>query len=133
VTARLALLVGGMRAAGARVGLGEVLRAHRALASVDSSVRRNSYFALRAALCSKQADIEVFDAAFEACFGDPLESTTGSASSTRADPPIVPHKEPGHDPDRRRARRPEPDPGPADRRRRGDRAARERRGPRRSG
>jgi uncharacterized protein with von Willebrand factor type A (vWA) domain len=73
VTARLALLVGGMRAAGARVGLGELLTAHRALAAVDPSVRRDSYFALRAALCSKHADIEAFDAAFEVCFGSPVE------------------------------------------------------------
>jgi uncharacterized protein len=82
VTARLALLVGGMRAAGARVGLGDLLTAHRALAAVDPSVRRDSYFALRAALCSKHSDIEVFDAAFEACFGDPLEATVKAATQS---------------------------------------------------
>jgi uncharacterized protein with von Willebrand factor type A (vWA) domain len=98
VTARLALLVSGMRAAGARVGLAEVLRAHRALASVDPTVRGDSYFALRAALCSKPSDIEAFDAAFEASFGDP--------PATRSDPETVAHKDPGHDPGGRRARRP---------------------------
>src|SRR3954454_22078426 len=69
VTARLALLVGAMRAGGARLGVGDLLRAHRALAAVDASSRADSYLALRAALCSRHADLEVFDAAFEAVFG----------------------------------------------------------------
>jgi uncharacterized protein with von Willebrand factor type A (vWA) domain len=74
LTARLAMLVGSLRAGGVRVGLGELLGAHRALCAVDVMSRRESYFALRAALCSRHDDIEVFDAAFEACFGpDPSE------------------------------------------------------------
>jgi uncharacterized protein len=74
VTARLAMLVGSLRAGGVRVGLGELLGAHRALGAVDLTSRRECYYALRAALCSRHDDLEVFDAAFEACFGvDPAE------------------------------------------------------------
>src|SRR3954453_2861304 len=69
VTAKLALLVGAMRAGGARLGVGDLLRAHRALAAVDASSREDSYLALRAALCAQHGDLEVFDAAFEAVFG----------------------------------------------------------------
>jgi len=58
-----------MRAGGARVGVGELLAAHRALAAVDASDRRESYLALRPVLCSRREDIEVFDAAFEEAFG----------------------------------------------------------------
>jgi uncharacterized protein with von Willebrand factor type A (vWA) domain len=69
VTARLALLAASMRAGGARVGLGDVITAHRALAAVDASSRAESFLALRAALCKRQADLELFDAAFESVFG----------------------------------------------------------------
>jgi uncharacterized protein len=72
VTGRLARLAASMRAGGARVGLGELLTAHSALAAVDPATRRDSYFALRAALCSKRADIDVFDAAFTECFSGPV-------------------------------------------------------------
>src|SRR3954451_24963000 len=69
VTARLALLVAAMRAGAARLGVGDLLGAHRALAAVDASSRADSYLALRAALCARHGDLEVFDAAFEAVFG----------------------------------------------------------------
>ena len=69
LTARLTLLVGAMRAGGARVGVGELLAAHRALAAVDASDRRTSYLAARAALCARRSDLEVFDAAWEETFG----------------------------------------------------------------
>jgi len=69
VTGKLAELAAHMRAAGARVGVDELLVAHRALAAVDPGSRRDSYNALRAVLCSKHSDIETFDAAFLACFG----------------------------------------------------------------
>jgi uncharacterized protein len=75
VSSQLALLARSMRAGGARVGLGDLLAAHRALAAVDPSARRDSYFALRAALCSKHADLDVFDAAFAECFGGPVAPT----------------------------------------------------------
>lgn len=71
VSARLALLVSAMRAGGARLGVGDLLTAHRALAAVDPASRRDSYLALRAALCARHADLELFDAAFEATFGLP--------------------------------------------------------------
>jgi uncharacterized protein with von Willebrand factor type A (vWA) domain len=71
VTARLAVLVASMRAGGARVGVGDLITAHRALAAVDPASRSDSYLALRAALCKRHADLEVFDAAFEATFGAP--------------------------------------------------------------
>ena len=61
-----------MRAAGVRVGVGELVAAHRALAAVDPADRGDSYFALRAALCSSRSDLAVFDAAFTACFGGVL-------------------------------------------------------------
>ena len=69
VTGKLAELAAHMRAAGARVGVDELLVAHRALAAVDPSSRRDAYNALRAVLCSKHSDIEAFNAAFLACFG----------------------------------------------------------------
>jgi uncharacterized protein len=53
-----------MRAGGARVGVDELLSAHRALRAVESSDRRQAYFALRSALCSRREDLAVFDAAF---------------------------------------------------------------------
>ncbi|HEX6461362.1 MAG TPA: VWA domain-containing protein [Thermoleophilaceae bacterium] len=73
VTGKLAELAAQMRAAGARVGVDELLVAHRALAAIDPSSRRDSYNALRAVLCSKHSDIPAFDAAFLACFGSGRE------------------------------------------------------------
>ena len=73
VTGKLAELAAQMRAAGARVGVDELLVAHRALAAIDPSSRRDAYNALRAVLCSKHSDIPAFDAAFVACFGSGRE------------------------------------------------------------
>ena len=72
LTARLTLLVAAVRAGGVRVGVGELLAAHRALAAVDASDRAASYFALRATLCSRHEDLAAFDAAFAEWFGGPL-------------------------------------------------------------
>jgi uncharacterized protein with von Willebrand factor type A (vWA) domain len=66
---RLGLLAASLRAGGVRVGVGELLAAHRALAAVDPSSRRDTYLALRTVLCSRQGDLEVFDAAFVTTFG----------------------------------------------------------------
>jgi uncharacterized protein with von Willebrand factor type A (vWA) domain len=52
------------------VGVGELLAAHRALAAVDPASRRDAYHALRTVLCSRHDDLEVFDAAFNECFGE---------------------------------------------------------------
>ena len=68
---RLGRLAAHMRAAGAHVGLGELLAAHRALAAVDAASREDAYLALRAALCSSRADLAVFAAAFDAVFAAP--------------------------------------------------------------
>ncbi len=70
ISARLSLLAADLRARGVRVGLGEVLGAHRALAAVDGASRTEAYFALRAALCSSRADLLQFAEAFVAVFGD---------------------------------------------------------------
>ena len=72
LTGRLALLAASMRAGGARVGVGELLGAHRALAAVDPADRSAAYFALRATLCSRRDDFAAFDAAFAELFAPPL-------------------------------------------------------------
>ena len=60
-----------MRAGGARVGIGELLAAHRALTAIDPADRSSAYFALRASLCSRRDDLEAFDAAFAEWFSAP--------------------------------------------------------------
>ncbi|MFL5871360.1 MAG: vWA domain-containing protein [Solirubrobacterales bacterium] len=59
-----------MRARGSRVGLGEVLGAHRALEAVDPADRDQAYLALRAALCAGREDLDRFALAFASVFGD---------------------------------------------------------------
>jgi uncharacterized protein len=68
LTGRLTLLAATMRAGGVRVGVGELLAAHRALAAVDPSDRDAAYFALRATLCARHEDLPAFDAAFAEWF-----------------------------------------------------------------
>jgi uncharacterized protein with von Willebrand factor type A (vWA) domain len=70
VSERLSALAAGMRARGARVGVGEVLGAHRALAAVDSGDPVDGRLALRAALCSSRAELAIFDEAWEEAFPD---------------------------------------------------------------
>src|SRR5579859_1041904 len=70
VTTPLAELAVAMRAQGTRVGVGELLSAHRALAAVDAASRGEAKLALRAVLCSSRADLERFEAAFAAVFGE---------------------------------------------------------------
>ena len=74
VTARLQDLAAALRGSGVRVGLGDMLAAHRALAAVDAGSREQAFHALRATLCSSHRDVEAFAAAFEAVFavGDPV-------------------------------------------------------------
>jgi uncharacterized protein len=80
VTARVSSLAAYMRFSGAPVGVGEVVAAHRALDAVDPTSRRESFFALRAALCSSRADFDLFAEAFAVVFApaeppdDPLEA-----------------------------------------------------------
>jgi uncharacterized protein len=98
VTARLGLLAAALRAGGVRVGLGELLGAHRALAAVAPESSDQAYYALRAALCSRRQDLPVFDGAFLAVFGGgapplppppALPRAEGDALS-RAAPPAPP-------------------------------------------
>src|SRR5947209_12211135 len=58
-----------MRSQGSRVGMGELLRAHRALAAVDAASRWDAKLALRTVPCSSPADMERFELAFETVFG----------------------------------------------------------------
>jgi uncharacterized protein len=73
VESRLSDVAAYMRAAGAHVGVGELLAAHRALAAVDPSSPGDAYYALRAALCSSHGDMALFAAAYAAVFSAPGE------------------------------------------------------------
>src|SRR5581483_9091235 len=70
VSDQLAALGAGLRMQGARVGLGELLTAHRALMAVDCTSREDSRLALRAVLCSARGDLPKFERAFFDVFGD---------------------------------------------------------------
>ncbi len=70
VTRGLAALARELRAGGARVGLGELLAAHRALDVVDPASRTDAKLALRTVMCSRREDLERFERAFIAVFGD---------------------------------------------------------------
>jgi uncharacterized protein with von Willebrand factor type A (vWA) domain len=70
VTARLGSLALAMRAQGSRVGVGELLGAHRALQAIDCASRDQARLALRTVLCSQRVDLERFDLAFMSVFGD---------------------------------------------------------------
>jgi uncharacterized protein with von Willebrand factor type A (vWA) domain len=69
VTDRLAALAQALRAEGSRIGVGELLDAHRALLAIDTASRNDARLALRAVLCSRHAELERFDRAFVAVFG----------------------------------------------------------------
>jgi uncharacterized protein with von Willebrand factor type A (vWA) domain len=70
VAARLGELAALMRDQGSRVGVGELLAAHRALDAVDCGSREEARLALRTVLCSQRIDLARFDLAFVAVFGD---------------------------------------------------------------
>jgi uncharacterized protein with von Willebrand factor type A (vWA) domain len=67
---RLGDLAGVLRAQGSRVGVGELLTAVRCLEEVDCADREEVRLALRTVLCSNHRDLERFDVAFTAVFGD---------------------------------------------------------------
>jgi uncharacterized protein len=67
---RLGDLSSVLRAQGMRVGVGELLTAVRCLDRVDVWSREDVRLALRTVLCSRRADLERFDLAFTAVFGD---------------------------------------------------------------
>lgn len=70
VSARLGELVAGMRRRGGRLGVGELLAAHRALAALPVVSREDARLALRAVLCCSRADLARFELAFHEVFGD---------------------------------------------------------------
>jgi uncharacterized protein len=70
VTDQLGAVAASLRAQGTRVGIGELLDAHRALAAVDSTSREDARLALRAVLCSERGDLPKFELAFHEVFGD---------------------------------------------------------------
>jgi uncharacterized protein len=59
-----------LRAQGTRVGVGELINAMRSLEVVDPGSRDEVRMALRVILCSQHVDLERFDLAFTAVFGD---------------------------------------------------------------
>jgi hypothetical protein len=67
---RLGDLTSVLRAQGTRVGVGELLTAVRCLEQVDAASREEVRLALRTVLCSQHVDLERFDLAFTAVFGD---------------------------------------------------------------
>jgi uncharacterized protein with von Willebrand factor type A (vWA) domain len=69
LSARVSAVAEGLRAHGARVGMGELLAAQRALAAVDPADRTQVFYALRTALCSTRAELTAFAAVFTAVFG----------------------------------------------------------------
>ncbi len=102
-----------LRAQGTRVGVGELLDAVRSLEAVDCASREDVRLALRTVLCSQHVDLERFDLAFVAVFGDgrvpssaddPLEALghverpapvmglplPGSAPAQEGEPEVVP-------------------------------------------
>jgi uncharacterized protein len=79
VVARLQDLTLSLRQQGVRVGVGELLAAHGALAAVDAGSREEAFYALRATLCSSRADHEPFALAFAAVFGRPDPPPAGAA------------------------------------------------------
>jgi uncharacterized protein with von Willebrand factor type A (vWA) domain len=70
MVARLGDLTSVLRAQGTRVGVGELLTAARCLDRVDCTARDDVRLALRTVLCSQHIDLERFDLAFRAVFGD---------------------------------------------------------------
>lgn len=71
LTVRLGAVAAAMRAGGARVGLGQLLSAHRALRAVDPADPHQARDALRAALCSRREDLILFDTAFAELMASP--------------------------------------------------------------
>ena len=110
VEGSVSALAAALRAAGVRVGVGEVVSAMRALAAVDASSREEARLALRAVLCAGHDDLAAFDEAFAAVFGrtvadgsgegpDPVQSlalprTPGPPSEQRAGEVVAPEPVP---------------------------------------
>jgi uncharacterized protein len=109
LVARLAELTQALRERGARVGVGELLTAVRSVGLVDPVSREDVRLALRAVLCSRRSDLERFDDAFAAVFGDgwtPQPGDTPLSELGTIERAALPHAALG-DPQTAR----EPDPG----------------------
>ena len=65
------------------------MRGHAALAAVDAASRREAFFALRAAMCSRHEDLDAFDRAFDAVFGAVYDPITAFPPEARAALPRV--------------------------------------------
>ena len=76
-----------MRSAGARVGVGEVLAAHRALGAVEPAAARD---ALRVTLCGSRRDQGVFDAAWLELAADSPELEQALADLLAQAAPVLP-------------------------------------------
>jgi uncharacterized protein with von Willebrand factor type A (vWA) domain len=101
VTAPLQELAATLRALGVRVGVGELLAAHRALAAVDAGSREQSFYALRATLCSSHADHEPFAEAFASVFDDQAPAYAPYEDFGRVPPAALPRigvPAPGNEP-----------------------------------
>ncbi|MGA2012526.1 MAG: VWA domain-containing protein [Solirubrobacteraceae bacterium] len=70
VVGRLGELAGALRGQGVRVGVGELLTAVSCVDAVDCASREDVRLGLRTVLCSQRSDLERFDRAFTAVFGD---------------------------------------------------------------
>jgi uncharacterized protein len=99
VLERVSTLAALMRGQGARVGVGELLSAHRALSAIDASRRDEARLALRAVLCSSRGDLERFELAFAAVFGDGRPSADNPLADLGSiEAAALPHAAiPGHD------------------------------------
>lgn len=73
VVASLGALVDAFRLRGGRAGTGELLASARALACVDCASREDARLALRAVLCCTRSDLERFEQAFVAVFGESVQ------------------------------------------------------------
>lgn len=76
-------LVGALRAAGIQVDTGRVLVAMDALTHLDPLDRAAVYWGTRLTLCSRRADLPVFDAVFANWFDPPL-ATDADSDPTRS-------------------------------------------------
>jgi uncharacterized protein with von Willebrand factor type A (vWA) domain len=74
-------LVALMRSGGVRIGVGELLGAHAALAAVEAESHVHIYYSLRAVLCSHRNDYAIFDEAYRQTFSRPDLLSVGLAES----------------------------------------------------
>ncbi len=70
VVGRLGALAEALRAEGVRTGVGELLTAVSCVDALDVTSRQDVRLGLRTVLCSQRGDLERFDRAFTAVFGD---------------------------------------------------------------